>query len=127
MSRRSNKRQHCCGGKKGWWKGKKNEEKFYCSFCMENFEKPAWFKTIRHGTPNEDNDGIDFVVETYASPPFIFIQIKSSEAGKRRFWSKHRPDDFDFPIIVLVLNRHARHNNIRRMLFESIRIRIGLY
>lgn len=129
MSRRSRERRHNCrfGGKKGWWKGKKNEEKFYCSFCLESFEKPSWLKKVRYGTPDEDNQGIDFVVETYSSPPFIFIQIKSSEAGKRKFWKQHSPESFNFPIIVLVLNKHIRHNNIRRMLFETIKIRIGLY
>lgn len=109
------------GGKKGWLKGKKNEEKFYCSFCVENFEKPAWFKTIRHGTPNEDNDGIDFVVETYTNPSFIFVQIKSSEVGKRKFLQKHKLSEFIFPMIVLILNRHDRYSNIRGMLFEAVR------
>lgn len=128
MSRRSGKRQHRCrfGGKRGWWKGKKNEEKFYCSFCLENFEKPSWLKKVRYGTTDEDSRGIDFVVETYVNPPFVFIQIKSSEAGKKRFWRKHRPNEFSFPIIVLVLNRRVRYNNIRRMLFETIKTRVGL-
>lgn len=129
MSRRSGKRRHHCrfGGKRGWWKGKKNEEKFYCSFCLENFEKPNWLKKVRYGTPDEDSRGIDFVVETYVSPPFVFIQIKSSEAGRKKFWRQHRPDGFAFPIIVIVLNNYIRdYHGIRRLFFETIKTRIGL-
>lgn len=130
MARRSGKRRHRCkvGGRRAWWKGKKKEEKFYCSFFLENFEKPRWFKMIRKGTSDEDSRGIDFVVETYTNPPFVFVQIKSSETGRRKFWSQHSTNEFVFPIIVLVLNKYLRDNHrIRKLLFETIGSCVGLH
>lgn len=129
MSKQSRKRRHCCkfGGRRGWWMGKKNEEKFYCSFHLESFEKPRWLKKIRKGTPDEDRRGIDFVVETHTNPPLVFIQIKSSEAGRKKFWKQHSPNGFDFPILVIVLSRHANnYNKVRRLFFETIKNCLGL-
>lgn len=119
MSIRPKKRRG--GGKRAWWKGKKNEEKFYNSFYLENFEKPNWLKRVRYGTPYEDSCRIDFVIETYRNPSFIFVQIKSSETGKRKFLKQYSGSEFIFPIVVLVLNKHDRYHDIRGMLFEAVR------
>lgn len=128
MSKRSGKRLHRhIGGRIGWWKGKVNEERFFSAFTLESFEKPSWFKGVRRGTPNEDNRGIDFVIETYTKPERIFIQIKSSKWGKCNFWKKHLSSEFEFPLVVLVLDVYCRDcGKVRRLFFETIKINIGL-
>ena len=129
MSRQPRKRQRCrnVGGRRGWWKGKRNEERFYYAFCLENFVKPKWFKKIRRGTVNEDRRGIDFVIENYTKPEIIFVQIKSPETGKIKFWKKHLSIDFEFPLIVLVLDIYCREcGKVRRLFFETLRARTGL-
>lgn len=112
---------HGCKAKK---KGKKNEDKFYDAFYTDNFQKPKWFKEIRKGTPEEDGRGIDFVAETYTRHRLIFIQIKSSDWGKRNFWRKYSPREFQYPIVVIVIGNkkyHQRNINIRKNFFESVR------
>lgn len=98
-----------------------NEQKFFNAFVLENYEKPNWLKRVRYGTHDEDNQGIDFVIETYTAPSFIFVQIKSSEVGKKKFLQKHKLSEFIFPIIVLILNKNDRYHDIRGMLFETVK------
>lgn len=128
MSKHPRRRLHRhTGGRIGWWRGKLNEERFFSAFNLENFEKPLWFKKVRRGTPDEDSRGIDFVIETYTKPEKIFIQIKSSKWGKSKFWKKHLYSDFEFPIIVLVLDVYCHEcGKVRRLFFETVKTNVGL-
>ncbi|RJQ32012.1 hypothetical protein C4572_01575 [Candidatus Parcubacteria bacterium] len=123
MSRLSRKRRRHYSRVKGyigWLKGKQTEERFYQAFYLEHFEKPRWLKKIRRGTPNEDKAGIDFVAETYARPEKIFIQIKSSEFGKKVFLRRHSRDEWEFPLIILVIDVwRFRYDAIRKEFFQT--------
>ena len=52
-------------------------------------DRPSWFRSIRLGTEEEDHEGIDVVIETKDLGKLL-IQVKSSQAGVKKFVERGR-------------------------------------
>jgi len=67
-------------------KGRQKETRVLAACKPENF--PKWLSDVRAATAEEDKRGIDLVAFTDIGS--IFIQVKSSRTGKKRFQETHR-------------------------------------
>lgn len=79
---------HRAMGQAGNARGRANEERLLASLLRLGPTLP-WFVSARAGTPEEDRDGADVVVET-KDVGKLFVQAKSSKAQARLFRASHR-------------------------------------
>lgn len=87
-------------------------------------ESPDWFSGIHLGTSEQQQQGIDCVVETTDMGP-LFVQVKSSERGAEDFRTSkgHRADS----IAVVVIKSSMSHAKVRGKVIgalEALRRRI---
>ncbi len=74
---------------RGWLareRGRVNERRVLEAFALES--RPPWIRRVREALRIEDNSGIDVVVESDIGK--LYIQVKSSKAGKRDFLKRTR-------------------------------------
>lgn len=97
-----------------------NNEKKVVDACKNNL--PKWIKDIRHGTPEEDCNGIDVVVETDVGK--IFLQIKSSKGGKLDFLNgKHASKN----ILVIIVKEQDADATIRNKVLSIVGVARAKY
>ena len=100
-------------GKIGNQRGRMNEQRF--SKAISDFpDKPSWWLSFRLATFEEDQKGIDVVVTTDVGK--LFLQIKSSLRGKKKFENKQRR----FPIAVVVIYDKEANETIYQKAVEAI-------
>ena len=104
-------------------RGFQNEERFKKAIENGNGNNPTWYKGISWTTKKEDRKGIDFIVHTVFGD--IFVQIKSSEAGAKKFLKK--PKNKNFRIIFLVIKNDYDEENIRSISFSAMQEEIDFY
>ena len=102
-------------------RGFQNEERFKKAIENGNGNNPTWYKGISWTTKKDDRKGIDFIVHTVFGD--IFIQIKSSEAGAKKFLKKTR----NFRILLLVIKSDYKEEEIRKISFTAIQEEIDFY
>ncbi|MFH1171198.1 MAG: hypothetical protein V1778_01490 [bacterium] len=81
------------GGRVAQLIGRAREERVYEAFT-DTLDLPAWFRSIRHSSPREDRQGIDFVLDT--SMGRQLLQVKGSAVRALRFRRKR-----SIPVIVV--------------------------
>jgi hypothetical protein len=91
--------------------GRCNERLAYNSFALAE-TLPSWFKDHREATKEEDEQGIDLVINSHDLGP-LYIQIKSSRRGEIKFLDKGRRSRL---IEVIVI----RANETKKMVLEKI-------
>lgn len=96
---------------RGLW----TEERFLNAIKNSNGNTPAWFKDISKSTKEDDQRGIDFIVQTTSGN--IFIQIKSSEYGARKFIRNKKKN---LRILVLVIKTNYHEEEIRSLSFSAM-------
>ena len=104
-------------------RGFQNEERFMRAIENGNGNNPDWYNGISKATMEQDQKGIDFIIHTAFGN--IFIQIKSSEIGAKKFLNKLR--NKNFRIIVLVIKNDYDEENIRSISFSAIQVEIDFY
>ena len=88
-----------------------------------NGNNPDWYNGISKATMDQDQKGIDFIIHTAFGD--IFVQIKSSEAGAKKFLNKLRTNNFR--IVVLIIKRDYNEENIRSISFTAIQAEIDFF
>jgi len=83
--------------------------------ALKNLLKSVWWITgFRKATDNEDKKrGIDFVIET-TNVGDIFLQVKSSEIGKKESLKKHPK------IPVVIINRGLTLEEIQKRIKKTL-------
>lgn len=117
-------------GKKAWGRarveeGHMNEQRVISALNDLSHEFPEEFKGARHGSPDEDFiRQIDVVCGTRVGD--VFIQVKSSRNGAKRFRKKH-PKLTDEIILVVVNGSDgpALKRNLRNQISEVIKNRLA--
>lgn len=104
-------------------RGFQTEEKFMRAIENGNGNNPDWYNGVSKATNEQDQKGIDFIIHTIFGN--IFVQIKSSEAGAKKFLNKLRNQNFR--IVVLVIKNDYNEENIRSISFTAIQTEIDLY
>ena len=104
-------------------RGFQNEERFMRAIKNGNGNNPDWYNGISKATKEQDQKGVDFIIHTAFGN--IFIQIKSSEIGAKKFLNK--PRNQNFRIIVLVIKNDYDEENIRSISFTAIQAEIDFY
>lgn len=105
---------HRALGHAGNARGRANEERLLASLLRLGPSLP-WFVSARAGTPEEDRDGADAVVETNDVGK-LFLQAKSSKAQARLFRASRRR----LVIGVVVVSDHDE-----RLTDERVRSALG--
>ena len=101
-------------------RGFQNEERFMRAIENGNGNNPNWYNGVSKATTEQDQRGIDFIIHT--SFGNIFVQIKSSEMGAKKFLNK--PRNQNFRIVVLVIKNDYDEENIRSISFTAIQAEI---
>jgi hypothetical protein len=70
-------------------KGRRNEDRVMDALIECQGILPEWFWTAYPGTPEQDGQGIDYVVET-RDLGIVYLQIKSSERFANKFKRRQR-------------------------------------
>lgn len=104
-------------------RGFQTEEKFMRAIENGNGNNPDWYNGVSKATNEQDQKGIDFIIHTIFGN--IFVQIKSSETGAKKFLNKLRNQNFR--IVVLVIKNYYDEGNIRDISFPAIKAEIDLY
>lgn len=104
-------------------RGFQTEEKFMRAIENGNGNNPDWYNGVSKATNEQDQKGIDFIIHTIFGN--IFVQIKSSEAGAKKFLNKLRNQNFR--IVVLVIKNDYNEENIRSISFTAMQAEIDLY
>ena len=104
-------------------RGFQNEERFMRAIENGNGNNPDWYNGISKATMDQDQKGIDFIIHTAFGD--IFVQIKSSEAGAKKFLNKLRTNNFR--IVVLIIKRDYNEENIRSISFTAIQAEIDFF
>lgn len=101
----------------GRQKGRNNEGRFFSAFKDESAPLPDWFVGIERATREEDCCGIDAVLIT-KDVGKIFVQIKSSKSGRRKFkdFHPHNPKH----IVVVVVRTEDGAEEIRQCLWRTV-------
>ncbi len=81
----------------------------------EDDQLPAWFKEVITPTHDQDMRGIDLIVNTDVG--HIYIQIKSSEAGRKRFESQAKRNR---PIAVVVVKHDEDDRIVRHKVLQAV-------
>ena len=76
--------------------------------------RPAWMRRVRAATRDEDRHGIDVVIESDVGK--LFVQVKSSLAGKEAFEARRR----HARIVVVVVNAGCSLPRVLEQLVEVI-------
>lgn|SRR5579885_790227 len=77
-------------------------------------DPPGWLVSARKGTPEEDKQGRDVIVETSDLGPF-YLQVKSSKTGAKNF-DKHQDR-----LHVLVVAPGERVDSLRTRLHKVLK------
>lgn len=101
-------------------KGLLKEIYFIEAIASWRFNKPDWIKGVRKASDKEQEMGIDCIIYTHTQIYCVYVQIKSSERGERKFWEKHSQNDFQYPIVVLVL-KSLDYQMMREIFFEKVK------
>ena len=112
-SRKRPKRVKSLIGEIGNQRGIRNEQRFFRAIA-DFPDKPHWWLGVREKTPEEDQKGIDAVVT--ADVGKLFLQIKSSLRGKKKFEKKVRRS----PIAVIVIQNQGTDEEICQKAIEAI-------
>jgi len=106
-------------------RGRRTEELVHQAFAVDFDDAPDWFARIRRPTERQDRMfKIDLIVETH-DPAEIYVQIKSSMHGLRKFLESRPPAD----VIGVVIHPSDSHAKIRAKIFRFVwekRVALGL-
>lgn len=102
-------------------KGQITEDRFFEAMSEDDSgQKPKWLLSVARASRQEDAEGIDAIIKTDIGK--IFVQIKSSETGARKFMNgKNYQKNKDIVIIVILKGDSAKH--IRHKAYEKIGIK----
>ena len=101
-------------------RGFQTEERFIKAIENGNGNNPLWYKGISQATKKEDRKGIDFIIHTLFGN--VFVQIKSSETGAKKFLKKRQNQHRN--IILLVIKGYYSEETIRYISFLAIEEKI---
>ena len=104
-------------------RGFQTEEKFIRAIKNGNGDNPSWYKGISWATKKEDQKGIDFIIHTAFGD--VFVQIKSSETGAKKFLKKRQNQHRN--IILLVIKGYYSEETIRYISFLAIEEKIDSF
>lgn len=111
--------------------GQKNEERFHALVKKHAHALYPWIISITKADPALDKNGIDALVTVYSCPDkknggphvvMIPIQIKSSENGKRLYYSHYctESDNYRLFVAVIVVNDTRNDQNILAQLASEL-------
>ena len=104
-------------------RGFQTEERFIKAIENGNGNNPLWYKGISQATKKEDRKGIDFIIHTLFGN--VFVQIKSSETGAKKFLKKRQNQHRN--IILLVIKGYYSEETIRYISFLAIEEKIDSF
>lgn len=106
-------------------KGLLKEIYFIEAIASWRFNKPDWIKGVRKASDKEQEMGIDCIIYIHTQIYCVYVQIKSSKRGEKKFWKKHSQNDFQYPIVVLVL-KSLDYQMMREIFFEKVKPLINI-
>jgi hypothetical protein len=95
-------------------KGRRSEERLL-AVCGPGPARPDWVQEVARATPKEDAQGVDIVVST-TDIGKIYIQVKSSEGGRRLFLMQRRSSR----IAVVVVKNFDTEESLQRKFLTTI-------
>jgi len=104
-------------------RGFQTEERFMRALENGNGSNPHWYKGVSRGTAEQDQKKIDCVVHTVFGN--IFVQIKSSPTGAKKFLNKIKKQHLN--IVLLVIKRDYNEETIRYISFLAIEEKIDSF
>ena len=104
-------------------RGFQTEERFMRALENGNGSNPHWYKGVSRGTAEQDQKKIDCVVHTVFGN--IFVQIKSSPTGAKKFLNKIKKQHLN--IVLLVIKRDYNEETIRFISFLAIEEKIDSF
>lgn len=99
-------------GRYGNTRGRAHEERFV-EIVATRFQA-KWFRSVRRASKREDQRGIDAVIDTSIGP--LYVQVKSSPGGMRRFVQKKRRARVTVNIVRETLSDHEVTEAVQRKL-----------
>ncbi|MEK7642866.1 MAG: hypothetical protein AAB372_00210 [Patescibacteria group bacterium] len=108
-------------GSMGRERGGQRENRFLAVFREHPRDAPEWFRGVERASRELDRKGIDAII--YTDVGKIFIQIKSSQGGKRRFEELHPRTH----IIVIIIRGYDLDESIRKSTYQLVGVRRDIY
>jgi hypothetical protein len=102
-------------GQIGCERGSQNEARVFAVFSGDNPALPGWFRSIEKASREQDQRGIDAIVHT-TDVGMIYLQIKSSLAGRRKFESQSKRR---WPVAVVIVNHYESDEAIRQKVISA--------
>lgn len=103
-------------------KGLKNEARVLNALQVE-WDKPEWFLYCRAATSEEDKRGIDAVIKTPVGD--VYLQVKSSYAGIKKFYEQERIRGRGRRIVVVIVRETDTPEHIRAAVLGLVSLQYG--